>query len=57
MNHHPYLRIGPIKEEQVFDDPPIWVYHDVITEKQVKKLIELGKSNVKNKSNEYTVSN
>ena len=47
MNHHPYLRIGPIKEEQVFDDPPIWVYHDVITEKQVKKLIELGTSNVK----------
>ena len=36
INYHPFLYIAPIKEEIVFDNPTIWLYHDVITDKQVE---------------------
>jgi prolyl 4-hydroxylase len=42
INYHPLLIIAPVKEELVFDDPPIWVYHDVITDKQIKIMKDLG---------------
>ena len=41
-NSNPYLIIGPVKEEQIHDDPPIWVYHDVITQKQADRMIKLA---------------
>ena len=36
------LRIAPVKEELVYDDPPIWLYHDVITENQVEIMKSLA---------------
>lgn len=38
VDHHPLLKIAPVKEEQVFDRPPIWLYHDVITEEQIDRM-------------------
>ena len=35
VSDHPSLIIAPIKEELVFDEPKIWLYHDVITEDQI----------------------
>lgn len=48
LNNSPLLLIGPIKEEQVFDDPAIWQYHDVITEKQlnIMKTLAYPKVNI-----------
>jgi hypothetical protein len=42
INHAPLLYIAPVKEEQLFDDPPIWFYHDVITEKQIELMKTLS---------------
>ena len=36
--YHPFLKIAPVKEEQMFDNPPIWLFHDVITEQQVQRM-------------------
>ena len=41
INYHPSLIIAPVKEEIIYDQPKIWVFHDVITNKQIgimKKL-------------------
>lgn len=46
ITYNPLLRIAPVKEEQVFDDPPIWVYHDVLTRNQADKMIDLVRSSV-----------
>jgi prolyl 4-hydroxylase len=46
VNHSPLLRIAPVKEEQVFDVPAIWVYHDVITEKQIELMKAMGSPKV-----------
>ena len=34
--------IGPIKQEEVFDKPQIWVYYDVITDNQIEILKKLA---------------
>ena len=47
INYSPLLYIAPVKEELLFDDPPIWVYHDVITEKQIELMKILGAPKVK----------
>ena len=46
IHYEPWLIIAPVKEEQVFDDPPIWVYHNVITEKQIETMKQLAKPKV-----------
>jgi hypothetical protein len=46
MNHNPLLIIAPVKEEQLFDDPPIYLYHDVITETQAKLIKNLTSNKV-----------
>lgn len=46
INHHPLLRIAPVKQEQISDDPPIFVFYDVITEYQTEQMIEFSKSKV-----------
>ena len=48
INNSPLLLIGPIKEEQVFDDPAIWQYHDVVTERQlnIMKTLAYPKVNI-----------
>ena len=38
LNDHPFLVIGPIKEEAIHDNPPVWRYYDTITEKQAEYL-------------------
>lgn len=42
LRHHVSLLIAPIKEEQVFDDPPIFVFYEVATDKQIKRTIEIA---------------
>ncbi len=42
IDHHPILKIAPVKEELVYDDPPIWVYYDVITDKQIEIMKSLA---------------
>jgi prolyl 4-hydroxylase len=41
-NGNPFLLIGPIKQEEVFDKPQIWVYYDVITNKQIEIFKKLA---------------
>ena len=40
--------IAPVKEEQLNEDPPIWLYHDVITEKQITVMKQLALPRVLN---------
>jgi prolyl 4-hydroxylase len=42
INYHPFLYIAPVKEEIVFDDPKMWLYHDVITDKQIETMKRLA---------------
>jgi prolyl 4-hydroxylase len=42
VHHHPFLRIAPVKEELVYDDPPIWLFYDVITDRQIEILKSLA---------------
>ena len=37
-NHDYQLLIAPVKEELVNEDPHIWIYHDVFTDKQIETL-------------------
>jgi len=46
VSHHPLLKIGPIKQEQVSIDPPLWIYYDVITESQIERMINLSQNQV-----------
>ncbi len=34
--------IGPIKQEEVYDKPQIWVYYDVITDNQIEIFKKLA---------------
>lgn len=47
INYHPLIRIAPVKEEILYDDPMIWLYHDVITEKQIEVMKVLALPKVK----------
>ncbi|CAF0718005.1 unnamed protein product [Brachionus calyciflorus] len=42
ISYNPLLKIAPVKEELVHDKPKIWLYHDVITEKQIEIMKELA---------------
>ena len=46
LNNKPSLLIAPVKEEQLFDRPAIWIYHDVITNEQVELMKQLGSPKV-----------
>jgi hypothetical protein len=48
ISYHPALKIAPVKEELMYDDPPIWLYHDVISESQIQIMKSLALPNVKN---------
>ena len=41
-NQNPFLLIGPIKQEEVFDKPQIWIYYDVINENQIEVFKKLA---------------
>ena len=45
-NDHPYLLVGPLKEEIVSKDPAILVHYDVISNGQAKRLRGLAANNV-----------
>merc|ERR1719433_2245024 len=40
--YHPYLLIGPIKEEEVYPQPKIVVYHDIVSDEQIKTIQDLA---------------
>lgn len=40
--HHAYLLIGPVKEEEVYLQPRIVVYHDIVSDEQIKTIQELA---------------
>ena len=37
-NNHPLLVVGPIKEEELHLDPWIVMYHDVVTDSEIKDI-------------------
>ena len=39
--HHPFLLIGPIKEEEVYLNPRIVVFHDLISECEINTIKEM----------------
>ena len=44
--HHPFLYIRPAKEEFVNWEPKMYLFHDVMTDDQIKKIKELGRPRV-----------
>ncbi len=38
VRHHASLIIAPVKQELAYDNPPLWIYHDIITDKQIETL-------------------
>lgn len=46
VNDHPLLVIGPVKQEKVFENPDIFVYHDVLSEKQAERMITMARPRV-----------
>lgn len=52
--HHPTLLISPIKVEQVYLDPPMSIFYDVLTPSQMAKVKELGEPRVGKLCN-YTI--
>ena len=47
INYNPILTIAPAKEEQIHRNPDIWIYHDVISDKQINLLKELATPRLK----------
>lgn len=48
-NYHggdPYLRIRPVKEELVYEDPKIWIYYDIISDKELDVVKKLARPKV-----------
>ena len=50
FNAHPYFIIRPIKEEVVYLDPFIVIYHDFVTRAQAFKIKKLAFPNVSKNS-------
>ena len=42
VNHDYQLLIAPVKEELIYEDPPIWIFHDVITVDQIRTMKDLA---------------
>jgi len=40
--HHPYLAIGPVREEEVYLQPRIVIYHDIVTAKEIATIKSLA---------------
>ncbi|CAF3459361.1 unnamed protein product [Rotaria socialis] len=41
-NKHPYLIFRPVKEEQVLDEPGIFLFHDVVSDSDIEKIKALA---------------
>ena len=50
-NSNPFLLIGPVKQEEMFDNPAIWVFHDVVTDSQIELMKTLALPKVIRKNN------
>jgi hypothetical protein len=53
ISYHPALKIAPVKEELLHDDPPIWMFHDVITETQTQIMKSLASPIVNKTKNTF----
>ncbi|XP_062270093.1 prolyl 4-hydroxylase subunit alpha-1-like isoform X2 [Platichthys flesus] len=42
-NRHPRYVIGPVKQEDEWDHPPIVRYHDIVSDEEMQKVKELAK--------------
>lgn len=39
---HPYLKLQPVKTEQLHADPDLWVFHEVISDKEIAQIKALA---------------
>ncbi|XP_073949601.1 prolyl 4-hydroxylase subunit alpha-1-like [Choristoneura fumiferana] len=42
MEHHPFLRLAPIKVEQVYIQPDVYVFHEVISDEEIESIKNLS---------------
>ncbi|CAF1269041.1 unnamed protein product [Rotaria magnacalcarata] len=47
-NNHPYLILRPVKEEQLFDEPTILLFHDVVSDTDIEQIKVLATPQVNN---------
>ncbi|CAF3704453.1 unnamed protein product [Rotaria socialis] len=41
-NNHPYLILRPVREEQLLNDPAVYLYHDIISDKDIDEIKKLA---------------
>lgn len=41
-NNHPYLILRPVKEEQVLDKPVVYLFHDVVNDREIAMIKSLA---------------
>lgn len=41
-NNHPYLLLQPAKEEQVLDEPVVFLFHDILTDSDIAEIQSLA---------------
>lgn len=46
--NHPFLTIAPIKTEQVYIKPDIFVFHKVISDDEIEEIKQMAKPRVSN---------
>uniref|UniRef100_A0A3B1KID5 Zgc:152670 n=1 Tax=Astyanax mexicanus TaxID=7994 RepID=A0A3B1KID5_ASTMX len=51
---NPRLMYAPVKEEEVWDDPPIMTYHDVFSEAEIEQLKNLSRPGVSQRLSDIT---
>ncbi|KAH8305479.1 hypothetical protein KR018_009587 [Drosophila ironensis] len=42
----PFMRIAPLKEEEISKDPLIWLYHDVLYDSEISQLLNLSRKDM-----------
>ncbi len=65
-NNHPYLILQPAKEEQILDEPAIFLFHDVVSDKDIQEIkaiamprvcIQQKRENRIDSSNKFSLQN
>lgn len=41
-NNNPYLILRPVKEEQILDEPALFLFHDVISDNDIDEIKSLA---------------
>lgn len=54
-NNSPFLKIGPIKMEEIHLNPDIFIFHDALYEKEIKVLQHIAISRVINSKNKTLI--